>query len=108
MAALETGVERKADLVMLQEPPEERGGIGISHSAYEIRKRKRVWTAVRKGSGLATDERTDLSRGANDDAIVTDVKRRGEMMTRVINIYDQRDVRPMERQARKINWSRII
>jgi len=24
MAALQTGVERKADLVMLQEPPEER------------------------------------------------------------------------------------
>jgi hypothetical protein len=57
---------------------------------------------------LATDERTDLSRGANDDVIVTDVKRRGEKMTRVINIYDQRDVRTMERQARKINWSRII
>jgi endonuclease/exonuclease/phosphatase (EEP) superfamily protein YafD len=108
MAALETGVERKADLVMLQEPPEERGGIGISHSAYEIRKQKRVWTAVRKGSGLATDERTNLSRGTNDDVIVTDVKRRGEKMTRVINIYDQRDVRTRERQARKINWSRII
>jgi hypothetical protein len=40
IAALETGVEPKADLVMLQEPPEERGGIGMSHSAYEIRKRK--------------------------------------------------------------------
>ena len=36
MAPLETGVERRADLVMLQEPQEERGGIGISHSAYEI------------------------------------------------------------------------
>jgi hypothetical protein len=57
---------------------------------------------------LATDERTDLSRGANDDVIVTDVKRRGEKMTRVINIYDQRDVRTRERQARKINRSRII
>jgi len=42
MAALETEVERKADLVMLQEPLEESGGIGISHSAYEIRKQKRV------------------------------------------------------------------
>jgi len=56
MAALETGVEQKPDLVMLQAPPEERGGIGISHSTYEIRKQKRVWTAVRKGSGLSTDE----------------------------------------------------
>ena len=68
-------MKRKADFVMLLEPPEERGGIGISHSADEIRKRKRVWTAVRKGSGLATDEQTDKSRGANDDVIVTDVNR---------------------------------
>jgi len=29
-------------------------------------------------------------------------------MTRIINIYDQRDVRTGERHARKINWSRII
>jgi len=63
---------------------------------------------VRKGSGLATDEWTALSRGANDDVIVTDVKRRGEKMARIINTSDQRDVRTRERPARKINWSRII
>jgi len=74
MAALETGVDRKADLLLLQEPPGKKGRIGISHPAYEIRKQKRVWTAVRKGSGLATDERSDLSRCANDDVMVTDVK----------------------------------
>jgi len=101
-------VERKADLVMLQEPPEERGGIGVSNSPYEIRKRKRLWTALPKGSGLATDEWTHLCRGANDNVIVTDVMRRGEKMTRVINIYDQRDVQTRERQARKMNCSRII
>ena len=32
--ALEAGVERRADVVCLQEPPSETGGIGISHSAY--------------------------------------------------------------------------
>jgi len=108
MPALETGVESNADLVMLQAPPEKRGGIGISHSAYEIRKRKRVWAVVLKGSGLATDEGTDLSRSRNDYVIVTDVKIRGEKMTRVINIYHQRDVRTRERQARKVNWGRTI
>jgi hypothetical protein len=125
MAALETGVDRKADFVLLQEPLGEGGRIGISHPAYEIRKRKTVWTAVRKGSGLATDERTDLSRGAkddvmvtdewtdlsrgaNDDVMVTDVKRRGEKMTRIINVYDQRDVQTGERRARKLNWHRAI
>jgi endonuclease/exonuclease/phosphatase (EEP) superfamily protein YafD len=63
---------------------------------------------VLKGSGAATDEWTNLSSGANDNVIVTDVKRRGEKMTKVINIYNQRDVRTRQRQARKINWSRII
>jgi hypothetical protein len=61
--------------VCWQEPPRERKGFEIRHTAYEIRKRKRVWMAVRKGSGLAVDERTDLSNGGNDDVIVTDVRR---------------------------------
>jgi hypothetical protein len=108
MAALETGVDRKADLVLLQEPPGEKGRIGISHPAYEIRKGERVWTAVRKGSGLGTDERTDLRRGANDDPMVTDVKRRGEMMMRMINVYNQRDIQTGERWARKLIWHRAI
>jgi len=108
IAALETGVERKADVVYLQEPPRERGGCGISHSAYEIRKRKRVWTAIQKGSRLVVDERTDLSRGAHDDVIVTDVRRRGEKITRIVNVYDQRDTQSGERQAQKVNWQSVV
>jgi len=108
IAALEMGVERKADVVCLQEPPRERGGCGISHSAYEIRKRRRVWTAIRKGSGLVVDERTDLRRGAHDDVIVTDVRRRGEKITRIVNVYKQRDTQSGERQAQKVNWQSVI
>jgi len=74
---LHMGVERRADVVCLQNPPGERGNIGISHSEYELRKRNRVWTAIWGGSGLVADELTDLSRGANDDVIATDVRRRG-------------------------------
>jgi hypothetical protein len=88
MAALEAGEDPKADPEMLQEQSNETAGIGISHSAYEIRKWKRVWTAVRKGHGLATDDQTDRSRAANDNGILTDGNRRGDKMTRVINIYD--------------------
>jgi len=108
MAAMEMGVDRKADSVLLQEPPQERGRIGISHPAYEITKRLTVWTVVRGGSGLAPGERTDLSRGANDDVMVTVVKRRGEKMTRIINVHDQKDVQTGERRARKLNWHRAI
>jgi hypothetical protein len=96
--------------VCLQEPPRERGrgGVGMSHSAYEIRKRKRVWTAIPKGSGLVVDEHTDVSRGANNEVIVTDVRRRGENITRIVNIYDQRDTQTGERLARKLNFQRVI
>jgi hypothetical protein len=86
IAALETGVERRADIVCLQEPPRERGGIGISHSAYEIRKRKTVWTVIPRGSGLVVDEQMDLSRGANEDVIATDVRRKGERIPRIVNV----------------------
>jgi len=111
IAALETGVECRADvLVCLQEPPRKRGEIGSSHSAYEIRKRKSVWTAIRKGSGLVVDKQTDLSRGANVDVIATDVRRRGEKVTRIVNSYDQKNARAGESEgpARKLNRQRVI
>jgi hypothetical protein len=92
----------------LQEPPRERKEFEITHTAHEIRKRKRVWTAVRKGSSLAVDERTDLSKGGNDDVIVTDVRRRGEKVTRIVNIYDPKDAQSRERPAQKLRWQRII
>jgi hypothetical protein len=62
---------------------------------------------VPNGSGLATDKRTDMSRVGNDNVIVPDDNRSGAKIARVINMYDQRDVLTGERQARKINWSRI-
>jgi len=108
IAALVTGVERRGDIVSLHEPPRERGGIGISHSAYEIRKRKRGWTAIRRDSGLVVDERTDLSTGANEDAIATDVRRRGERIKRIVNVYNQKNTHSGERPARKFNWQRVI
>jgi macrodomain Ter protein organizer (MatP/YcbG family) len=40
--------------------------------------------------------------------MVTDVNRRGETMTRIINVYDQKDVQTGERRARKLNWHRAI
>ena len=44
---------------LLARAPERTGGFGFGYSAYEIRKRQRVWTAIRRGSGLVVDERTD-------------------------------------------------
>jgi hypothetical protein len=63
---------------------------------------------LRMESGLATDKQTNLSRGANEDDMVTDVTSRGEKMVRRLNVYDQRDVQTGGRRAWKLNWHRAI
>ena len=45
---------------------------------------------IQKGSSLVVDEWKDLSSGADDVVIVTDIRRRGEKITRIFNVYDQR------------------
>jgi len=107
MAGLETGVKRKAGVVCLQEPPKE-SSVGISHPAYNIRKRKRVWAAVRMGSGIATNKRTDLNKNRLGDLIVVDIKTRGEKMAMTLNIYDLGEGETGEIPLRRLNWQRII
>ena len=94
----------------MQEPPRERGEFGISLSGYEIKERKQLWTAIRMRSGLVVDEHTHLSEGANDNVITTDVRRRGEKTTTIVNIYDQKHAQlgETERPVRKLNWQRVI
>ena len=54
------------------------------------------------------DERTDLSRGANEDVIATDVRWRGEKITRIVNDYDQKTTHSGERPARMFDWRRLM
>jgi hypothetical protein len=63
---------------------------------------------VHKGCGLVTDEWTDLNRGMNDDDMVTDQKRRGEIMTMINNVNVQTDIQTGEWQARELIWYRAI
>jgi hypothetical protein len=91
IAALETQVECTAEVVCLQKPPRKRGrgGVGISHSAYEIRKEITLQWAIQLRGGLAVNEQTDLSRGAIYDLIISDIRKRGEKISRIVNIYNQ-------------------
>jgi hypothetical protein len=73
-----------------------------------MRKRKRVWMAIRKGSGHVVAEWTELSRGADDDVIVTEVQWRWERLRRIVNDYNQRDTLSAESQAHKINRQSVI
>jgi len=56
------------------------------------------------------DERIDLSRGANEGVIATDIRRRGEKLMRNVNFYDQNETESgqRERPARKLNLPRVI
>jgi hypothetical protein len=49
------------------------------------------------------DEQTDLSRGVNNDIIATDVRRRGEPIMRMVNVYDQKDTQSGERPRWKLH-----
>jgi hypothetical protein len=104
------GVECREEVVCLQEPPRDRWDIGISHSASNIKKRKRVWTAIRQGSGLVVGQRMDLTIGRNEDFIASDVRRKGGNITRIVNIYNQKHTLSGERErlAQKLNWQKVI
>jgi len=108
IAALGMRVERSADVVCLNEPPRERKGFEIRHTASEIRKWTRGWTAVPKGCGLAVDEQIHMTQGGNDDVIVTDVLTRGEKVTRIVNVNIEQDTKSRERPAQKLRWQRSI
>jgi len=73
--------------------------IRISHSANEMRKRRSFLMVIERVSVLVVDEWPDLSRGVNDDVIVTDCRRKGETITRVGNIYNHCNTELGERLA---------
>lgn len=43
---------------------------------------------VRTESGLTTNKQTDLSKNAENDVIVADIKKRGEQRMRIVIIYN--------------------
>jgi hypothetical protein len=61
-----------------------------------------------QGTGLPTHERTDLSMNAGDNVIVVDIKRRGENMIWIVNIYDEKARETGERPARRLDWQKVI
>jgi len=54
------------------------------------------------------DERTDSSRGANNDVIVTNGRKREEKIKIIVNVFDQKDTQSEERPARELNWLSVI
>jgi hypothetical protein len=80
----------------------------MSNTGYEIRKRWRVWMAVRKRCGLSKNERTDLRKIAGDEVIVIDLTNREDNTIKVVNIDDQRTRETGERPAMRQDWKKVI
>jgi hypothetical protein len=91
---VETEVENNANVIYLNEPRREWGGVGI-----HIHKKKKFLVSDTDGSGLLIEMQTDLTRGANDNVTVIDVRRRVEKITRIVCSYDHRDGQFGDRQA---------
>lgn len=108
MPVLEAWVERKEDVVLLQEPQREGAETRISHSPYDIRTKKWLWMAVRNGRSRTMNEQTDFRRNARDDIIVVNITRTGENMIMIVNINNQRKRVMGERAPKRVNSHKII
>lgn len=107
-STLETGIEKEADIVLLQEQPVFSG---YSHPGYELYGGKRVMMAIRKGIAIKAVPRPDLGAEADGDVLVMDlISTKGRL--RLVNIYDQRVFENGQqitlRPARKVCWEKVI
>jgi len=53
-------------------------------------------------------ERTGISRDANEDVTAKNIRRRGERIRRMFNVYDQKNTHSGERQAPELTYKRVI
>jgi len=57
---------------------------------------------------VVVDERTHWRRGANEDGIATDIKRRGERITRIVNVHDPKNKHSGGWPPRNLNLQTVI
>jgi endonuclease/exonuclease/phosphatase family metal-dependent hydrolase len=121
-SVLETGIARKAAVVLMQEPPieevERQGGekkvYQLSDPGYEIYRGNRAWTAVKRdcvrNPKWRVERRTDLEEGGESDVVILDITPPGCERLRIINVYDQvpRGRSTYRRPARQLDWDQLI
>ena len=101
-------MERRADIVLVQEPPEYDGN---RHSGYEYLWAGRVMTARRKDSDWTVSTEDKYTRAAGGDVQVLALGRRGHQgrEIRVVNAYFQGTSRTArERRAHQADWDGIL
>jgi hypothetical protein len=109
--ALEKGVERGANLVVIQEPYQSKEEeYQISHPAVRLVRGKRVMTGVRVNTMVTVDELGDC--GGQGDIQAIDITNKRGVKVRIVNVYDQtlqeNNHRPSIRPAREGRWDEMI
>ena len=105
---METAMERKADLVLVQEPP---ACVTTTHPGYTFLRDRRVLTARRVDSDWTVTTEDNLTREAEGDVQVLALGRRGHQgrQLRVVNAYFQKDGRSgTYRPAERAKWEEIL
>ena len=108
VSLMETAMERRADIVLVQEPPEYDGN---RHPGYEYLWAGRVMTARRKDSDWTVSTEDKYTRAAGGDVQVLALGRRGHQgrEIRVVNAYFQGTSRTArERRAHQADWDGIL
>jgi len=109
MMGLEKEIVKGEDVVMMQEPYEEREGYNISHPGYRLVRGGRTMTAMRRDRPL---EFSEVDKGGEGDVQVFDIKYQGGRKMRLVNVYDQLrqqgGVRSHGRLAQTARWREIM
>jgi hypothetical protein len=113
MAALETGIKPKAQLVLLHEPTSKWG---IRHPGYQM-----IWpqeggytprmrVGVRTDGRLRLEYRSDLGQHSMGDVMGLDVSTETGRKIRVVSVYDQKEKgrNTATRSARMAHWNNIM
>jgi len=109
MMALEEGIVWGADVVMMQEPHEEREGYNISYPGYRLVRGGRTMTALRRDTHL---EFLEVDKGGDRDIQVFDIKYPTGRKMRLVKVYDQLrqegGVRSQGTPAQTARWREIM
>jgi hypothetical protein len=109
MALMETGVQRKADVIVIQEPPVDQR---YRHDSYDfLWTTGRVMTARLKTSEWTCSPEDNLTRDSQGDVQLLALGRRGQKgrLVRIANVYSSKVFRGGPgRPAHLANWADIL
>jgi hypothetical protein len=109
--AIEKGLEREADLVVMQEAYQGKGEeYRTSHPGFKFVRGGRVMTAIRIDTQVEVDEVGGL--GGDGDVQAFDIVDKKGKKVRLVNVYDQLyqkdNTRSTTRPARSADWEKIM